>query len=638
MIRALPFLLTVLSLASVISFAETIPGTLPGEVKVLSSGQAQYDIPVNVPPGTAGMEPDLSFIYHTGAGNGPMGMGWSIGGLSVIQRTGQNLFFDNNAQGIRFNGEDRFQLDGQRLIGVDGDDTYWNPAGGNEYRTAVESFTCVRAIGSNPEDTGPEKFIAQTKSGLTFVFGDTSVSEDSVVKVGGQVHAWYVSRIIDTFGNYIEFHYSDDAAGSNFVVVTEVRYTGRMSGDNGDGSIVRNPYARIKFHYKTPRNDTFVSYLKGTAMRLEKLLTSAEVQEYRSGAWQTSWEYDLVYSDNSGLRSKASHLKSISYSSGTDDIPSTVFDWKNPGQVTPEFHDFDGIAGVASSYKVKWPGGSVESYEAARIGDTGDESDFEKKEYLAINRRFLRVDLEGDGSKELVKFFISNNKVYAKAYDIGRETDETGYALSEKNGDNWHYLFPIWSHSEVRLNIGDFDGDGIEEIYAVHCHWNGHLHVRVVGWNGQQLTTLSQGSKTLDRFKNNDSDNFGVGAGDFNGDGKDEVVWGYCHEGYNTYRVYYINDPKQAPAQLMTQGPDEFIFEEQDFVPNSTSMEIQDVDGNGLLDAVVRADNKEFYFARNMACSDQEIPQFEHKLRVLGFFGKSSGRRPRSTRACATDS
>ena len=123
MSRALQFFITVLSLASVASFAETLPGTLPGEVKVLSSGQAQYDIPLKVPPGTAGMEPDLSFIYHTGAGNGPMGMGWSVGGLSVIQRTGQNLFFDNNAQGIRFNGEDRFQLDGQRLIGVDGDDT-----------------------------------------------------------------------------------------------------------------------------------------------------------------------------------------------------------------------------------------------------------------------------------------------------------------------------------------------------------------------------------------------------------------------------------------------------------------------------------------------------------------------------------
>jgi hypothetical protein len=76
-----------LSLAS--QAQTTVPGKIPGQFAVSPSGAATYSIPIQVPPGIAGMEPKLSLNYNSQAGNGIMGMGWNLGGLSSITRCPQ---------------------------------------------------------------------------------------------------------------------------------------------------------------------------------------------------------------------------------------------------------------------------------------------------------------------------------------------------------------------------------------------------------------------------------------------------------------------------------------------------------------------------------------------------------------------
>ena len=61
------------------------------------------------------------------------GMGWSLGGLSVVHRCPKTVAQDSERGGINFDTDDRFCVDKQRLIVISG--TYG--ADGAEYRTEV---------------------------------------------------------------------------------------------------------------------------------------------------------------------------------------------------------------------------------------------------------------------------------------------------------------------------------------------------------------------------------------------------------------------------------------------------------------------------------------------------------------------
>jgi len=90
-----------------------IVGTTKGEFSV-NQGTANYNLKIDVPPGVAGMEPKLSLNYSSGGGNGYMGVGWSMGGVSAITRCPQTKAVDGAKHkfGIKYDENDRYCLDG----------------------------------------------------------------------------------------------------------------------------------------------------------------------------------------------------------------------------------------------------------------------------------------------------------------------------------------------------------------------------------------------------------------------------------------------------------------------------------------------------------------------------------------------
>ena len=77
---------------------------------------------------------------------------WTLSGLSSISRTKATLAQDGFTDGVDFDINDRFILDGQRLMVISG--TYG--ADGSEYRTEQNSFKKVMGYGQQGSD--PEKF------------------------------------------------------------------------------------------------------------------------------------------------------------------------------------------------------------------------------------------------------------------------------------------------------------------------------------------------------------------------------------------------------------------------------------------------------------------------------------------------
>jgi len=161
---------TTAAIAAVPDHPGTDSGYTPVETGVSDTGAAQISIPIVVSPGTAGMQPKLSIGYSSQGGNGPLGVGFSLSGLSTISRVGRTVAQDGVKGGVNLDANDRFALDGQRLIAINGADG----ADGTEYRLEFDPTSRIRSYGT--EGSGPQRWVVETKAGLKMEFGTTADS------------------------------------------------------------------------------------------------------------------------------------------------------------------------------------------------------------------------------------------------------------------------------------------------------------------------------------------------------------------------------------------------------------------------------------------------------------------------------
>lgn len=278
------------------------------QFQVSESGAASYTVPIQVSPGVGGMEPRISLNYSSQSGNGLLGMGWSIGGLGGIARCPRTVAQDGVRGGVNYDNNDRYCLDGQRLIAISGS----NGGDGSEYRTERESFAKIVSYGS--AGNGPAWFKVWTKAGQVMLYGATP---DSRIEARGKnsVRLWALNRIEDTKGNYLTVSYIEDPTGGDFYP-NQIDYTG-----NSKSNI--SPAISLRFQYDN-RPDSPPAYQAGALMQRVSRLNRLELVANHA----ITKTYQLSYASGALNRSI---LSGIQECAGADCLPAISLQYTSSG-------------------------------------------------------------------------------------------------------------------------------------------------------------------------------------------------------------------------------------------------------------------------------------------------------------------
>ena len=293
-------------------------GYLPGSGSVSKTGQYTYTIPLEVPAGRAGVQPNLSLVYSSDAANGVLGVGWTLAGLSSITRCAQNMSVNGVAEGVHYTDysstpdaqRDRFCLDGQQLMVSGGGDYGGN---GTQYRTEHDQNLKIvsQATSSLAGPRGPDSFTVQSPDGSTSTYTPVTVTRyaatDKGTTVDGPVRAlWELTSEQDVSGNGVQYNYTTTASPDGTatqVLLASVDYTTFNGVDT-------SAYRHVTFQYQT-RPDQEVSWASGVKSQLLVRLASITMAAPDPATTGPVWEYLIGYQSSPSSNFGRSLLTSV---------------------------------------------------------------------------------------------------------------------------------------------------------------------------------------------------------------------------------------------------------------------------------------------------------------------------------------
>ncbi|HKO47592.1 MAG TPA: RHS repeat-associated core domain-containing protein [Polyangiaceae bacterium] len=287
-------------------------GATPGTFSVTALGSALYNIPIAVPPGRHGIEPNLAVRYTSSTSNGTLGVGWSLDGLSTISLCPRTYAQDGQAKPVSLIYGEALCLDGQRLVAAE-----------DGYHTANDTFTKIVGDDSGGPQGHPYGFRAFMKDGRILRYDLLANWKNNGESY--RFRTWALSRIEDRNGNFMRIVYrqttSTDSQDSEWryssteLVPDSIVYTGSGSTD-GD--------REIKFQYSDSRPDKLFGFQVGGGV-LARTLRLEHIEVRASHALVR--RYDLGYETASN---NASRLKTLQECAGPTSIckGATTFKYK----------------------------------------------------------------------------------------------------------------------------------------------------------------------------------------------------------------------------------------------------------------------------------------------------------------------
>jgi RHS repeat-associated protein len=256
---------------------------IAGSPGVSPSGAATYSIPLTMPPGTGGVQPNLSIVYSSRTGDGLLGYGFRLSGLSSIARI-PTPHRDGGFKAVTLTDDDSYALNGQQLH-LDASAS----SGCRRYYTEYENFmeiTMCNEAGYTDND-GRQYFVVKAKDGMVMEYGSAQDSRVVVDMPGGakRVLEWKLSKLTDPAGRYIAYSYGT-VNGEH--VLQSIAYTG-TSGFT--------PYNTVQLEYQA-RNSSSGSFYYVADKRLPRnnvLLSGIKIKNSQGA---TLLRYALSYSQD----------------------------------------------------------------------------------------------------------------------------------------------------------------------------------------------------------------------------------------------------------------------------------------------------------------------------------------------------
>ena len=208
------------------------------------TGEAALSYPLEVPPGRNGMQPNLALTYNSDAGSSWVGYGWNLNvpSIDVETRWGVPRYLpsgvlpgDDNYRNVE---SEAYLLSGEQLVMLDAsgasylphrtDPDNWIPRTQDTYTEfykraqSPSGFEDIKRYGG--DNPASYYWIVTDRNGVKYYFGTLDgMSQDPsyIISTTNGVAKWLLSKVEDTYGNYMLYNYNEDLNATSAAGVDE---------------------------------------------------------------------------------------------------------------------------------------------------------------------------------------------------------------------------------------------------------------------------------------------------------------------------------------------------------------------------------------------------------------------------------
>ncbi len=587
----------------------------------LFTGTGNFSVPIALPPGRNGFQPELTIGYSTGGGNNIFGLGWNLGIPGIMRKTNKGIPVYDDGQDIFIlsGAEDLLCLKTEIVVieGVSWQKKYFRPRTEGLFARIIH----------HTKSSGENYWQVKSKDGLISYYGNPTETENHSCVIAKpdyrtNIFAWKLYKTIDPFGNEIVYEYIRDIVNLGIhqydqLYLSKIKYV-----DYLDSEEEKRYLLSVKFSYQE-RTDAFSEYKSGFEIRTIKRCNTIEIfshplegdlpEGYDAGSVTGNEELNFFELDDTFfIRTKTYDFKYLDEISGVElplnmvsllhsvivighdinddpeneSMPPLTFDYS---KFNPQKRDFYPIRGK------DLPSGGLGSASLELVDLTGNGL----PDILQMDGVVRWWRNKGNGEYDVPRFMKDApaglqlddpNVQMIDANGDGRAdllVNKPGFAgyFSSRFGGTWDQKsfqkydnIPSFSFEDPEVKLMDMDGDGVTDVLRNGSRLEIFFNHPKKGFYKHQTINKKQ----LDDFPNLSFTDPRIKMASMSGNLQDMVMiysGGVCywpHMGYGKYgkKIIMKNSPRL---------PNGF---------NTSRILLGDVDGDGLSDFIYIDNNK----------------------------------------------